>query len=201
MTGSATELAPATIHRLLAERWSPRSYDTAHELSADVTARILEAARWAPSASNSQPWRFLVANRGTPEHTALLGTLVEFNQVWAQNASALILIATLNSTDDGKPLRWSTYDAGQAAAHLSVQAHEEGLWTHQMAGFDPDKVRSAFALPAEITPLVVLAIGDRAHADLLPQHLAEREVAPRVRRPIDELLISTKTVQGGPAAG
>jgi nitroreductase len=192
---TAEQLAPATIHRLLAERWSPRSYDPAHELSDDTVERLLEAARWSPSASNTQPWRFLVAHRGTAVHAALLGTLVEFNQLWAKNASALILIGALTEKEDGTPLKWSAYDTGQAAAHLTTQAQDEGLWTHQMAGFDPEAVRTAFALPARITPLVVMAVGDRADAELLPPPLAEREVAPRVRQPIEELLISTNIAE------
>jgi nitroreductase len=192
---TAEQLANATIHRLLAERRSPRSYDPTHEVSDDAVARILEAARWAPSSSNTQPWRFLVAHRGTAEHAALFSTLVEFNQLWAKNASALILIAAVTADADGTPLRWSTYDTGQAAAHLSTQAQEEGLWTHQMGGFDPGAVRTAFALPAEITPLVVMAIGDRAEPGLLPSPLAELEVAPRVRLSVDELLITANATE------
>src|SRR5690242_9110249 len=111
------------LHPLLADRWSPRAYDQDHGLlDADVDA-LLEAARWAPSASNSQPWRFAVVHRGPPERAAVLDTLAPTNRGWASEASALVVIAAQTLGADGRPRPWAAYDTGQAVAHLTLQAH------------------------------------------------------------------------------
>lgn len=184
-----TRTTEPVLHPLLATRWSPRSFDPDAVLDVEEAARLLHAARWAPSASNSQPWRFLLAPRGTAQHAALLGTLLGFNQAWAGDASALLLIAARTVGEDGQPVRYAAYDAGQSAALLTAQAESDGLSVHQMGGFDADAVRAAFDLPADITPLVVAAIGRRAHADRLPEALAARETAPRSRHDLADLLL------------
>ncbi|SER25053.1 nitroreductase family protein [Lentzea albida] len=178
------------VHPLLSARWSSRAFDPAHELGDDQLTALLEAARWAPSASNTQPWRFAVARRGTAEHGAVLGTLAGGNQVWARDASALVVVAARTTGTDGAAQPWAVYDAGQAVAHLSVQAQAEGLAVHQMGGFDRDGLTSV--LPGDVTPLVVVAVGLRDEPTRLAESLAERETAARVRLPLDALLLTVQ---------
>ncbi|WDZ83266.1 nitroreductase family protein [Micromonospora cathayae] len=189
MTHRRTADTAHPLHPLLAERWSPRSFDPEHGLDhADLTP-LLEAARWAPSANNSQPWRFLVTRRGTDDFVRLYDTLSAGNQVWAGAASALLLVAAETVDGDGRARSHALYDTGQAVAHLVVQAQAHGLVTHQMGGFDAGAVRAAFDLPDQVTPVVVLAVGQVAAADRLPAPLAAREEAPRSRLPLDSLLL------------
>jgi nitroreductase len=181
------------VHPLLAERWSPRGFDRAHELGDDDLSALLEAARWAPSAGNSQPWRFLVTRRGEPAHTRLFAALNPGNQAWAGAASALILVAARVAADDGTPHPWALYDTGQAAAALVTQAQAHGLAVHQIGGFDTAAVRAGFGLEDNLVPVVVIAAG-RADPDAdLPEHLAAREAAPRTRRPVADLLLPDST--------
>jgi nitroreductase len=176
------------VHPLLAERWSPRGFDRGHEIGDEALAALLEAARWAPSAGNSQPWRFLVTRRGEAAHRRLFGALTPGNQAWAGAASALVLVAA-STAADGRPQPWALYDTGQAVAALVTQAQADGLSVHQMGGFDADAVRAEFGLADSLTPVVVLAIGRRHDAAGLPGPLAAREAAPRTRRPLDDLLL------------
>jgi nitroreductase len=188
------------VHQLLAGRWSPRAFDPASTISEPQLTALLEAARWSPSAMNSQPWRFLVARRGTPEFTAVFEALMQPNQVWAGNADVLLVVAARTEDADGNPLRHAFYDTGQAVAHLSTQAEHEGLAVHQMGGFHADAVAEAFALPSTVTPVVVVAIGIRTHADTLPAGYAEREVAPRSRLPLSDLLLTPVAAEPSVAA-
>jgi nitroreductase len=178
------------VHPLLAERWSPRGFDRAHELGDQALTALLEAARWAPSAQNSQPWRFLVTRRGEQAHTRLFAALAPGNQVWAGKASALILVAARTAGDDGQPHPWALYDTGQAVAALVTQAQADGLAVHQMGGFDTGAVRAEFGLDDTLTPVVVLAIGRRDGSTELPEPFAALETAPRVRRPVADLLLT-----------
>lgn len=189
MTTAKTADTSAPLHPLLAQRWSPRSFDPGHGLD-DVDLRpLLEAARWAPSANNSQPWRFLVTRRGEDGFDRLHGTLMPGNQLWAGAASALLLVAAETVDEAGRTRSHALYDTGQAVAALVVQAQAHGLATHQMGGFDADAVRAAFALPEHVTPVVVLAVGRADAASRLPAPLAAREEAPRTRRPLASLLL------------
>ena len=181
------------VHPLLAERWSPRGFDRAHDLDEEALTALLEAARWAPSAQNSQPWRFLVTRRGEQAHDQLLATLAPGNQAWAGAASALVLVAARTVGDDGRPQPWALYDTGQAVAALITQAQADGLAVHQMGGFDTAAVRAEFGLGDTLTPAVVVAVGRRDGAADLPEPLAAREIAPRVRRPVSDLLLPART--------
>ncbi|KQS17747.1 nitroreductase family protein [Frigoribacterium sp. Leaf186] len=174
---------------LLDERWSPRSFDATATISDSQLDALLEAARWAPSASNQQPRRFVVARRGTPDFDTLVGALVGFNAAWADKASALIVGIAETSTVEGETRPFARYDLGQAIAHLTVQAHAEGFHTHQMAGVDFDVVRAAFELTDNLEPVTVTAVGVVDEADKLAEALAEREVAERTRLPLDELVL------------
>jgi len=178
------------VHPLLAERWSPRGFDRDHEIGDGDVAALLEAARWAPSAANSQPWRFLVTRRGEDAHARLYAALNPGNQAWAGAASALILVAAQVAADDGTPRPWALYDTGQAVAALVTQAQSHGLSVHQIGGFDAADVRAQFGLDGDLTPVVVIAVG-RVDADAdLPAHLAARETAPRSRHPVRDLLLA-----------
>ena len=178
------------VHPLLAERWSPRGFDHGHEIGDDHVTALLEAARWAPSAGNSQPWRFLVTRRGEDAHGRLFTALYPGNQAWAGAASALVLVAARTAAADGTPQPWALYDTGQAVAALVTQAQAHGLAVHQIGGFDTDAVRAGFGLDQALTPVVVLAVG-RADPDAqLPGHLAAREAAPRTRYPVSDLLLA-----------
>src|SRR3978361_1075651 len=142
------------LQPLLAERWSPRALDGSHELTEAQLTALLEAARWAPSASNTQPWRFATARRGSDAFAELYSTRAPGHQLWAHAASALIVVAAEVADDEGKDRAWAAYDTGQAVAHLTVQAQHEGLAVHQMGGFDRQRVAELLRLPETITPLV-----------------------------------------------
>lgn len=187
---SKRAVTDAVLHGPLVERWSPRGFDAGHDIDDATIATLLEAARWAPSASNTQPWRFLPARRGTPEFAALTEVLTPTNRVWAPAASVLLLAAAQTTDASGERLRWAEYDTGQAVATLTVQAHVDGLFVHQMGGFDAEAVCRAFGLPHSITPLTVVAIGRLDPDAVLPEPLAERERAVRVRVPVTALRLA-----------
>lgn len=177
------------VHPLLAERWSPRGFDRDLQVSDEDVTALLEAARWAPSAGNSQPWRFLVARRGEQAHGELFTALQPGNQQWAGAAGALILVAGRTTGEGGTPQPFALYDTGQAVGSLITQAQARGLATHQIGGFDSEQVRAAFGLDASLTPVVVIAVGHASQDAELPAHLAARETAPRTRHPVSDLLI------------
>lgn len=190
-TAIRTADTTAPLHPLLADRWSPRALDAAHDVTDEQLNTLLEAARWAPSASNSQPWRFVVAQRGTATHDALFATLFPGNQVWVGAAGVLILAASITTDEAGASLPFAAYDTGQAVHALVTQAHAEGLSAHQMGGFDRAAAAEAFGLDASITPLVVIAVGRHAPDVALPEPFAARESAPRTRLPLETLVLTS----------
>jgi nitroreductase len=194
MGAAVLDRTAATDHpvmEVLAGRWSPRAYDATAPLDEQKLASALEAARWAPSANNVQPWRFIVARRGTAEHAAIVESLVGFNQLWAGNAAALVVAIAEDADADGNAIGHASYDLGQAVAHLSVQAHHDGLHVHQMGGFDRDALRVRFGLEERFRPVTVVALGDLGDPDTLPDGLRERESAPRSRRPLRESVLAS----------
>jgi nitroreductase len=191
MTRTAATQVP--LHPLLSQRWSPRAFDATHDVSERQLTALLEAARWAPSAANTQPWRFLVTRRGDRDFTRLVDLLAPGNQGWAQHASALVLVAAETADETGAPRSHALYDTGQAVAGLVAQAQAEGLSTHQMGGFDSAGAAEVFGLAVNLTPVVVVAVGRHDAGAVLPEPLAARETAPRARRPLDELLIPVRT--------
>ncbi len=188
-TSAASRTATTTVplHPLLAERWSTRAYDPGYDLTEREVTVLLEAARWSPSASNTQPWRFAVTLRGTPAHAAVLRSLAPGNQVWAGAASALVVAAAATLGPDGDERPWAVYDTGQAVAHLSVQAQHEGLAVHQLGGFDRDHLQEMLDGPGSLVPLVVLAVGRHDPEAVLGEPFAAREVADRTRLPLETL--------------
>lgn len=189
LTSRKADTTAPLIHPLV-ERWSPRAYDPTAEVSTDVLRTILEAARWAPSANNTQPWRFIVARRGSEAFTTVHDALMGFNQAWADSAAVLIVNIAETADAEGKPRPWARYDLGQAVAHLTVQAQHEGLHTHQMGGFDGARIAKAFGLAEHLEVVSITAIGVLGDVDALPEPLREREVAPRLRKPLDELVVA-----------
>lgn len=179
----------APISPVLAARWSPRAYS---ENAVDETKLMsaLEAARWSPSANNVQPWRFIVARRGSETFQKIVDTLAGFNQMWAAAAGVLVVAVAERADAEGAERPWALYDLGQSVAHLSVQAHKDGLFVHQMAGFDPAAISAAFGLEERFAPFTVTAMGELGTPESLPEGLREREVAPRTRLGLDELLLA-----------
>jgi nitroreductase len=179
------------VHQLISDRWSPRAFSD-KPVSPDVLRSLFEAARWAPSSNNEQPWAYIVATRDDKENFAkMLSVLVEFNANWAKSAPVLALaIAKLNFAKNNAPNRNALYDTGAATALLSVEATARGLAVHQMAGFDPDKARQVFAIPAGCEAIAALAIGYPGDPDSLPQPLKDRELAPRTRKPLSEFVMA-----------
>jgi nitroreductase len=180
-----------TLHELIRNRWSPRAF--AEKLvPPEVLRSLFEAARWAPSSNNEQPWAYLVATKDNPENFAkMLGVLVEFNANWAKHAPVLALsVAHLKAQRDGKPNRVALHDVGSASAQLTFEANARGLQVHQMAGFDAEKARETFAIPPDWEPVAAMAIGYPGDPESLPEKLRDRELAPRTRKPAGEFVMS-----------
>jgi nitroreductase len=174
---------------LLRRRWSPRAF--ADRLVEPEKLRgLLEAARWAPSSYNEQPWNFLVATKDDPENfQRLLSCLVEGNQAWAQFAPVLMIsVARLNFAQNGQPNRHAFHDVGLAAESLVIQAMALDLMVHQMAGFYPDKARDVFRIPPGFEPVAAIAVGYPGEPDRLPEKLRQRELAPRTRKTLREFV-------------
>ncbi|MBW9095725.1 nitroreductase family protein [Microbacterium jejuense] len=178
----------APIIDILAERWSTRIFDRDAVIDEAALASALEAARWAPTAANTQAWRVIVARRGSDSHAAVLAALAGFNSAWAGDASALVVFVA-ETTRDGQPMPWAQYDTGQVAAHFTVQAHADGLSTHQMGGFDRAAISAAFGLSDDFTPITVMAVGELGDIRAAGPELQARETAPRVRRPVAESVV------------
>ena len=175
------------IHSLFINRWSPRAFSD-QTVSEEKIKTVLEAARWAASSYNEQPWRFIVGvKEKNNAYEKILDTLSGFNQTWAKNAPVLIMACGKKIfSHNQKPNRHYYYDVGQAMASLSLQATEEQLYIHQMAGFFPDKAREAFAIPADYDPVAAAAMGYLGNADNLDENHKKSELAARTRKPLTE---------------
>jgi nitroreductase len=190
------------IHDLLQKRWSPRAFAD-RPVEPDKLRSLLEAARWAPSSFNEQPWAFLLATREQPEEFArVLGCLVEVNQGWAKAAPVLLLtVARLTFTLNQQPNRHAYHDVGLAVANLTVQAMAEGLFVHQMAGIVPAKARAEFHIPEGWDPVTAVAIGYLGDPATLPERLREREIAPPSRKPLKEFVFTGAWTTPAPLMG
>jgi nitroreductase len=196
-----TKVAGAPIHALLRTRWSPRAFSNG-DVDHGTLRSLLEAARWAPSSFNAQPWSFIVATRDdTAAFERMLGVLMPQNVQWAKNAPVLILAVARKSLDaSGRPNRYALYDVGQAVAHLTVEATARGLFAHQMGGFDAEKAREVFALPADYDAVALIALGYLGEADSLPESLQKSERAPRNRKPLAEFVFAGRWGEVAPLA-
>ena len=180
---------PGVIEVIL-QRWSPRAFSS-RPVSKHDLRKIFEAARWAASSYNEQPWRFLVGHKGDPTYQKIFDSLVEFNQSWAGSAPVLILsAASKNFAHNGSTNSYAVHDTGAATAYLALQAAALGLHTHSMAGFSHDKARAAFNIPETYHIGAVTALGHLGNVDELPDGLLEREVAPRDRKPLAEIVLA-----------
>ena len=192
------------VHELIRHRWSPRAFDGTRDIARADLLRLFEAARWAPSSGNEQPWRFLVGDRTrSPElYQALLSSLNAKNQAWARQAPVLALVVvrlTLERNESVNPMAW--YDAGQAVALLTLQATAQALAIRQMAGFDREHARAGCGVPAPFEPAVVMAIGyagDPASLEIETHRTAEQ--SPRRRRRLGDFVFEGRWGQsiGGP---
>lgn len=176
---------------LIAERWSPRSF-TGEAIPDEVLSSLFEAARWAPSAYNVQPWRFIWARNGTPEWQPIFSTLLEFNQRWGKAASAIVVAASQTGfkrpgEEAEQANLWHAFDAGAAWGYLSLQAQALGWAVHACGGFDAESLRANLGLPADLQPHALLLIGKAGAAGALPEGLRELEFA-RDRLPLDQLV-------------
>lgn len=179
------------IHELLRSRRSPRAFDPECDVTRAEIERVLEAARWTPSCFNEQPWHYIVCERARdePAWAELLDSLAEANRRWAHRAPVLIAVLMKmrpNATEEIRRLAF--YDTGAASLSLCLQAHSQGLAAHQIGGFEPSRVRQAFSVPLELEPLAVIAVGRAGSPDLLESRARERELAPRVRRPLTDFV-------------
>lgn len=179
------------IHDLLERRWSPRAFAD-RPVEPEKLRCLLEAARWAPSSYNEQPWAYLLAAREQPaEFARLLSVLVEGNIAWARHAPVLMLsLARLNFERNGKPNRHAFHDVGLASENLVIQATAVGLAVHQMAGFHVDKAREVFSIPESWEPVAAIALGYAGEAESLPEPLRARELAPRTRKPLEQFVFT-----------
>lgn len=178
------------VHEVIATRRSPRSFDHSVSIPDLDLIAIIEAARWAPSAFNSQPWRFFLGKNSDEIFNQILSSLVEFNQGWAKNSSALILVTAKTTKDDGSIHADYQFDCGLAVAQLVFETHSRGYIAHQMTGFDKDQARTNLSVASDLVPVVAIAIGKQDSPEKLPQALAERESAARTRKPLEEIVIA-----------
>jgi nitroreductase len=177
------------VHPLIRSRWSPRSFSS-REVSAHDLRTLLEAARWAASSYNEQPWRFLVATKSDPAaYQKMLNILVEFNQQWARTEPVLILtVAKKHFTHNNAPNHHALHDTGAALANLMLQAVSMGIYAHGMAGYDHERARKELNIPDDYELGAAVALGYPAPAEQLPESFRQGETAPRARKPLDQIV-------------
>jgi nitroreductase len=199
LTLEKTAKTDAPIHELLAQRWSPRAFSS-RPVEPEKLRSLFEAARWAPSSFNEQPWAFLVTTQQDPEaFAAMLSVLVEGNRAWAKDAPVLMLsVAKLNFERTAQPNRHAFHDVGLATANLMTQATALGLSVHAMAGFDVKKAREVFGIPEGWEAVAAIALGYPGDPESLAEKLRARELAPRSRKPLEQMVFSGKWGQTAP---
>ena len=177
------------VQKLIAERWSPYAYAN-KPVARDDLRSLFEAARWAPSSYNEQPWYYIVAAKEEPEEYAkLLSCLVSANQEWARAAPVLALgVVNIKFKRNGRPNRHAYHDLGLASANLSLEASARGISVHQMAGILPENARELFKIPEDHDVVTGLAIGYASALDGLPETFKQRDATPRKRRPLSEFV-------------
>ncbi len=189
-TRSSERTSDYPIDKQFLDRWSPRAFSDKAVTEKDVLT-VLEAARWAPSASNLQPWRFIYGIKGTPEFDTLLSLLIPFNEGWAKQAGALIFVASVTTFDGQRQNITNSFDAGSAFMSLSLQAHAQGLIAHGMAGVEYDKAPLVLGFPENLKLEAAVAIGYQGDDSSLADFLKEREV-PSTRLPLSDIAFNGK---------
>jgi nitroreductase len=178
------------VEDLILRRWSPRAFSD-KEVSAANLKAVFDAARWAASSNNEQPWRFLVGRKGDPVYQKIFNSLVEFNQKWAAQAPVLIVsVAKKTFAKNGSPNAYNLHDTGAATATLALQATASGMHAHHMAGFDRDQIRASFAIPTDYEVGSATALGYLGDPDTLSGTMRQNELAPRERKPLNEIVFS-----------
>lgn len=186
-------ITQVSIDPVLANRWSGRAYDATKTVSQEQIIALLEAARWAPSCFGDQPWRFLVWDKTTDNDAwqQAFDCLAPANQAWVKDTPVLMLVcADTLFNHNQQPNRWGQYDTGAAAENVCLQASSMGLMAHQMGGFNADKARETFAIPAQFTPMAMLCVGYAADIKTVTGDALDRETAARSRRPLNELFFA-----------
>jgi nitroreductase len=188
---SKVAAADHTIHDLVRRRWSPRSFAD-RPIEPGVLRSLFEAARWAPSAGNGQPWSFIIADRfrDPAGFAQMLALLNPSNQTWAQHAPVLAIGVTQRVRDEGKEARHALYDLGMAVENLVLQAVDLDVLAHQMAGFDFQRAREVYGIPVAHEAIVAIALGYQGHHSSLPEDLRAREAAERRRKPLSSFVYS-----------
>jgi nitroreductase len=179
------------VHDFIVKRWSPRAFSK-KPVPPEVLRSLFEAARWAASSYNDQPWSYIVATSDDKQnYSKMLGVLMDMNALWAKQAPVLaISVARQNFKHNGTPNRVALHDVGAANAQLTMEATSRGLLVHQMAGFHLDKAREVFGIPAGWEPVSAIAIGYPGDPETLPEKLREPELALRTRKPLSEFVMS-----------
>lgn len=180
---------PGVIEEIL-QRWSPRAFAD-KPVAPEQLREAFEAARWAASSYNEQPWRFLVGHKGDETYKKIFDALVEQNQSWAKSAPVLILsVGKKTFTQNGSPNYYALHDTGAATAYLGIEATKLGFHTHSMGGFHHDKAQAAFAIPEDFAVGAVTALGYLGDPSTLPEPLQKMETSPRERKPLSEIVWS-----------
>ena len=181
------------ILKALAERWSPYGFADKPVAEADLLS-LFEAARWAASSYNEQPWNYIVAFKdNSQEFGRLLSCLVEPNQAWARTAPVLVLgVVSLRFAKNNKDNRAAVHDLGLASANLSIEATSRGLSVHQMIGILPDNARAVYQIPEHFEAWTAMAIGYKADPALMPDELKERDLTPRQRKPLKDFVFANQ---------
>jgi nitroreductase len=180
------------LHELIAGRWSPRMFST-EAVGRDEVKNLLEAARWAASSNNAQPWRFIYAFKGSRGYEKIFNCLSDFNQKWARNAPVLMLTAILEKFDSGKENYHALHDLGLAMGNMTLQAQSQGIALHQMAGVDWKKAQDVFGIPEDYHVATAVAIGYYGgDACDLPDEIEKMELQKRKRLPLDEIAFEGK---------
>ena len=179
------------IHNLIQQRWSPRSFSD-EPVEGELLNQLFEAARWAPSSYNEQPWKFIVARKEDDEAFAKLSKVMnEFNRSWGKDAPVLVLGLAKTTFDlDGRPNPHAEHDLGQAIAHLTFEATRNELYVHQMAGIEPNVAQDIYELPEGYKPMTMFAIGYKGQPESLSEKLQKQETSPRSRKPLDEVIVT-----------
>ena len=176
------------INPLILNRWSPRSM-TGDELDEHEIMSLFEAARWAPSSFNNQPWRFIYAKRNTTHWDRLFNLLVDTNKVWAKNAALLIVVISRKNFEfNEKPARTHQFDAGSAWENLALEASFRGIVAHGMEGFDYEKARMDLGIPTDFDVMAMIAIGKKGPKENLPAKLQVKE-KPNERKPLKDIIM------------
>lgn len=196
-------MKPATttypVHELIRNRWSPRSF-SAQPIAPDTLNQLFEAASWAFSAMNAQPWQYIYAHKADTEaFQKILDTLMPGNQPWAKNAAVLIIALAKTTHADGQPNGAALHDLGAANATLFLEATALGIYGHVMGGFDREKARRDFNLPEGLAPVVVMGLGYLGEAEQLEEPFLSREKAPRARKPVAEFAFQNELPVTSPA--